>query len=135
MGEFSERVYEVVRRIPRGTVATYGQIARLIGAPRSARFIGYALRANPAPGEDADSVPCHRVVFKDGALCSGYVFGGPEMQRQMLVDEGIVFDADGHVDMERCQWDGRNALGEDSALPTAPPPGFDWKRELAEDGD
>lgn len=67
MGAFSDRVFAVVKQIPRGKVATYGQIARIIGAPRSARYVGYALRANPAPGADPASIPCHRVVFKDGA--------------------------------------------------------------------
>ena len=71
MGEFSNKVYAVVRQIPRGKVATYGQIARLIGAPRSARYVGYALRANPEPGADADAIPCHRVVFKDGRVRRG----------------------------------------------------------------
>ena len=71
MGDFSDRVFEVVRRIPRGKVATYGQVGRLIGAPRSARYVGYALRANPEPGAEVNSIPCHRVVFKDGGLWQG----------------------------------------------------------------
>lgn len=61
---FSRRVYEVVRRIPKGKVATYGQVAALAGAPRNARFVGYALHSNPEPGV----IPCHRVVFRDGSL-------------------------------------------------------------------
>ncbi len=63
-GLFSRRVYEVVRRIPKGKVATYGQVAALAGAPRNARFVGYALHSNPEPGV----IPCHRVVFRDGSL-------------------------------------------------------------------
>ncbi len=102
MGEFSEGVFEQVRRIPRGKCATYGQIARLMGRPRSARYVGYALRSNPAPGADADDVPCHRVVFKDGSLCRGFAFGGPEVQRAMLAEEGVAFLEDGRVDLSLC---------------------------------
>ena len=63
MGDFSNRVFAVVRRIPRGSVATYGQIARIIGAPRSARYVGYALRHNPSPGTEpgVDSLSSRRV--------------------------------------------------------------------------
>ena len=107
MGDFSDRVFEVVRRIPRGKVATYGQVGRLIGAPRSARYVGYALRANPEPGAEVNSIPCHRVVFKDGGLCKGFAFGGPEVQREMLEAEGVAFADDAHVDMGACLWDGR----------------------------
>ena len=67
-GLFSRRVYEVVRRIPKGKVATYGQVAALAGAPRNARFVGYALHSNPEPGV----IPCHRVVFRDGSLAPGF---------------------------------------------------------------
>lgn len=135
MGDFSERVFAVVRRIPQGTVATYGQVARLIGAPRSARYVGYALRANPDPGTEANDVPCHRVVFKDGGLCKGYAFGGPEVQRGMLEDEGVTFADDEHVDMDACAWDGlmdAPAAGDGADLPTAPPSDFDWQRELGD---
>ena len=66
---FFARVYETVEQIPVGFVATYGQIARLIGEPRRARYVGYALHSNPRPGE----IPCHRVVFADGRICEGFV--------------------------------------------------------------
>ena len=107
---FSQQVYQVVRRIPRGKVATYGQVASLIGHPRNARFVGYALHDNPEPGV----IPCHRVVFRDGSLAPGFAFGGPERQRQLLEDEGVHFvpprndesaGADGWVvDLDRCRW-------------------------------
>lgn len=97
---FSGRVYDVVRRIPRGCVSTYGQVAALMGAPRSARYVGYALHRNPEPG----IIPCHRVVFKDGSLCEGFAFGGPEAQRALLEAEGVPFLADGRVDLARCLW-------------------------------
>ena len=100
MGEFSEKVFAVVRRIPRGTVATYGQIARMIGAPRSARYVGYALRANPEPGADPSSIPCHRVVFKDGRLIPGY----EAEQYKSLRSEGVKFNRDKTVKMDEFQW-------------------------------
>lgn len=139
MGNYANRVFAVVRRIPRGKVATYGQIARLIGAPRSARYVGFALRANPEPGTDPDSIPCHRVVFKDGRMATGFAFGGEEVQRAMLASEGIAFDDEGRVLMGEFQWNGvpEGAYADDDALdpeglPMGPPLDFDWERELSE---
>ena len=97
MTEFTKRIYDVVREIPRGQVMSYGQVARLAGNPRGARGVGFALHRNPAPGE----IPCHRVVFRDGSVCTGYAFGGPEVQRRLLEAEGVGFLADGRVDMAR----------------------------------
>ena len=108
---FNAGVYEVVKRIPRGCVATYGQVAALAGRPRAARFVGFALHANPEPGV----IPCHRVVFRDGSLAPGFAFGGAERQRELLEAEGVVFvpspddaanaGASGwRVDLGRCQW-------------------------------
>ena len=115
----------------------------MIGSPRSARYVGYALRANPEPGADAGCIPCHRVVFKDGGLCKGFVFGGPDEQRAMLEEEGVAFADATHVDLEACLWDGRcgdgteggpdGGAGGAEGEPLAPPPDFDWKRELGED--
>ena len=97
---FFERVYDMVEQIPEGMVATYGQIARLVGEPRKARYVGFALHSNPRPGE----VPCHRVVFADGSICEGFAFGGPEAQRRLLEDEGVAFKDETHVDMRLCRW-------------------------------
>lgn len=134
MGDFSDRVFAVVKRIPRGKVASYGQVGRLIGAPRSARYVGYALRANPSPGQDPADIPCHRVVFKDGSMATGFAFGGPGEQRKMLEAEGVAFNDEGRVDMAACQWDGREApAGKEGEYPLAPPEDFDWARELGED--
>ena len=72
-----EKIYEVVRAIPKGSVASYGQVAYLAGNPRWARVVGYALHKNPQPGV----VPCRRVVTKDGRLALGFAFGGPGVQR------------------------------------------------------
>ena len=71
---FFERVYEAVKQIPKGKVSTYGDIARAVGAPRASRHVGWALHVNPEQGV----IPCHRIVFKDGSLASGFAFGGPE---------------------------------------------------------
>lgn len=133
MGEFADRVYAVVKQIPRGKVATYGQIARIIGAPRSARYVGYALRANPAPGDDPASIPCHRVVFKDGRMAIGFAFGGPGVQQAMLKEEGIKFDDEDKVLMSEYLWDGHPSQElDESGLPMSPPADFDWEAELAD---
>lgn len=100
---FTERVYQTVKQIPRGRVATYGQVAALAGNPRGARGVGFALHHNPQPGV----IPCHRVVFRDGSLCSGFAFGGPEVQRHLLEEEGICFLPDGRIDLTRYGWLGK----------------------------
>ena len=97
---FTLRIYEIVKQIPKGKVASYGQIAMLAGNPRGARGVGFALHHNPEPGV----IPCHRVVFKDGSVCTGFAFGGPEIQRAMLTVEGVPFLPDGRVDMARARW-------------------------------
>ena len=100
---FAEDVYEIVKNIPYGKVASYGQVASMAGRPRNARVVGYALHRNPEP----DVIPCHRVVFVDGSVCTGYAFGGPDVQRQLLANEGITFDEDGKVRMDVHSWNGR----------------------------
>ena len=92
MGDFSERVFQVVRQVPRGKVASYGQVARLIGAPRSARYVGYALRANPDPGAEVNGIPCHRVVGSDGSL-TGYA-GGLDKKIWLLEHAGMDMTQD-----------------------------------------
>ena len=92
-----EKIYEVVKSIPKGKVATYGQVAALAGNPRLARVVGYALHVNPAPGV----IPCHRVVNREGKVAPAFAFGGEDVQRTLLEAEGIVFEADGTVDLEK----------------------------------
>ena len=92
-----EKIYEVVRSIPKGKVATYGQVAFLAGNPRWARVVGYALHNNPEPGE----IPCHRVVNRDGRVAPGFAFGGPGIQRAMLEAEGVSFIDEERVDLEK----------------------------------
>lgn len=91
-----ELIYEQVKKIPRGSVATYGQIARLAGNPHWARVVGYALHANPAFGE----IPCHRVVNKNGELTKSFAFGGIDVQTAMLESEGVKV-VDGKVDLDK----------------------------------
>ena len=99
---FFERAYDVVRQIPRGRVATYGQIAAMMGEPRKARYVGFAMHASPGV---AGGVPCHRVVVADGSLAPGFAFGGPGAQRTMLEDEGVAFTPSSRVNMRRCRWE------------------------------
>lgn len=93
-----ERVYEAVRRIPAGSVASYGQVAEAIGNRRLARVVGYALHVNPQPGV----IPCHRVVKRDGAVSDAFAFGGANRQVELLRAEGVAFLDETHVDMARC---------------------------------
>ena len=94
-----DRIYDIVRQIPRGTVATYGQIAALAGNPRWARVVGYALHVNPDP----DTIPCYRVVNREGRVSPAFVFGGENMQIALLEADGIPVK-DGHVDLSRFRW-------------------------------
>ncbi len=96
------RIYDVVRRIPAGRVATYGQVARLAGLPRHARQVGYALRAL----ED-DAVPWHRVINAAGAISRRADPMFVDVQRQLLQAEGIEFDLGGRV-LDCYQWEPRN---------------------------
>ncbi|MCD8005390.1 MAG: MGMT family protein [Oscillospiraceae bacterium] len=95
-----EIIYETVKLIPKGKVATYGQVATLSGNPKWSRVVGYALHRNPEPGV----IPCHRVVMKDGSLSPAFAFGGKNRQRELLESEGVEFLEDGRVDMEAGRW-------------------------------
>lgn len=95
-----EKIYDEVKQIPKGQVASYGQIAALAGNRRWARVVGYALHVNPDP----EHIPCHRVVTKDGKLSAAFAFGGSNRQEELLTAEGVTF-LDGHVDMDRHQWE------------------------------
>lgn len=100
MSDLYDKIYETVMAIPEGKVATYGEIAMLAGHPGASRIVGYALHRNPKPG----IIPCHRVVFKDGSVAPGFAFGGPEIQRAMLENEGVKFNDDGKVNMTEFRW-------------------------------
>ncbi len=100
MDSFFKKVYEIVMQIPSGKVATYGQIAKLLNAPRSSRAVGYALHKNPCH----EKIPCHRVVNKEGRLSGSFAFGGENMQRFYLEQEGIEFLEDGTIDLDKFGW-------------------------------
>lgn len=102
VGSYRDRVYELVRQIPRGKVATYGQIARL-AAPCSARMVGYALAGLPR-GSD---VPWQRVINSQGKISPHGAGFGSAMQRVLLEEEGVQFDAAGKVDFAQVGWLGR----------------------------
>lgn len=97
-----ERIYAVVKKIPKGKVASYGTVAAMAGNPRWARVVGYALHVNPEPCK----IPCHRVVTKDGSVSTAFAFGGENMQRLLLSEEGVEFLPDGSVDMKKYAWFG-----------------------------
>lgn len=100
MNGFFKQVYQIVAQIPVGKVATYGQIAALIGEPRNARVVGWAM--HDAPKELG--LPCHRVVNKSGGMCPGHLFG-PGAQRALLESEGITFKANDCIDMKKHLWE------------------------------
>ena len=97
---FYDTVYDCVRKIPKGAVATYGQIAFLCGSPRASRAVGYALHFNPKPGE----IPCHRVVNRFGCLAQKFAFGGIDIQKALLEAEGVQVNEDYTVDLKRYIW-------------------------------
>ena len=122
MGVFNDKVYEVVRQIPEGYVATYGDIARAIGQPRKALFVGYAMKSSHEPG----AVPCHRVVYKDGHVGARDEDGTPSVQRIMLEREDVPLLDDSHVDLEACHWTPGTMDAEGR------PTDIDWTAELGD---
>lgn len=97
MTGFFNQVYDVVERIPRGKVVSYGQIAHMIGRPRAAREVGRAMRFCP------EYLPWQRVVMADGSIAGG---GSPEIRKDILKGEGVPFLQDGRVDISACRWEG-----------------------------
>jgi methylated-DNA-protein-cysteine methyltransferase related protein len=103
-GSSYERIWAVVRRIPAGRVATYGQVARLAGLGGAARLVGYALHALPEAG---NRVPWQRVINSQGRI-SQRGLGGPEqVQKRLLEREGVRFDGRERVDLARYGWSGK----------------------------
>ena len=93
------RIYDVVKQIPYGKVATYGQVAAFAGNKKWSRVVGYALHANPDP----ENIPCYRVVNRFGDVSKAFAFGGENKQIELLEAEGIKV-IDGRVDMKEYQW-------------------------------
>ena len=98
---FFQQVYDVVKQIPIGKVATYGQIARLCGSVRASRQVGWALHVNPEPYV----TPCHRVVNREGKLAGAFAFGGKNVQHDLLVGEGVTFIDGDTVDLTKHLWE------------------------------
>ena len=92
----TKRIYEAVKKIPKGHVATYGRIAELAGNPRMCRAVGNALHKNPDP----EHIPCHRVLNSKGELAEAFVFGGKDVQKARLEEEGVEV-IDNKVDLEK----------------------------------
>lgn len=92
----TKRIYEAVKKIPKGKVATYGQVAELAGNKKMSRAVGNALHKNPEPGV----IPCHRVVNSKGELAGEFAFGGSGVQARLLLEEGVE-TVDGRVDLEK----------------------------------
>lgn len=92
----TKRIYEAVKKIPRGKVATYGRVAELAGNPRMSRAVGNALHKNPDP----EHIPCYRVVNAKGELAEAFVFGGVNMQEKLLEADGVEV-VNGRVDLEK----------------------------------
>jgi len=105
--KFSEGVYEIVKDIPLGRVVSYGQIARMLGNPRGARTVGWAMANCP------EDLPWQRVVMADGSITGGTWAG---LRRELLESEGVPFLSDGRVDMKKCVWDGIPLKSPDQRL-------------------
>ena len=122
MGVFNDKVYEVVRQIPEGYVATYGDIARAIGQPRKALFVGYAMKSSLEPGAG----PCHRAGYKAGHPWARNGAGTPSVQRGRREREGVPFLDDNHVDLDACHWTPGTMDAEGR------PTDIDWAAELGD---
>ena len=97
-------IYDIVRRIPQGRVATYGQVSRMLDGRFSPKFVGWALHAIP---EGADDLPWHRVINAKGTVSTRQVMGyAPNLQKHLLAEEGIEFDENDRCDLDRYLWDG-----------------------------
>ena len=97
MSNTFDKIYDAVKLISRGYVATYGQVARLAGNPRWARIVGYALHVNPDP----ENIKCYRVVNRFGEVSKAFAFGGENRQIELLEAEGVKFGEDGRIDLKK----------------------------------
>lgn len=99
---FFEKVHQVTQRIPPGRVTTYGAIARFLGAPRSARMVGWALNASK---HQLHNIPAHRVVNRQGLLTGKNHFGDPNLMARLLVNEGIEINNQQIQNFDTVFWD------------------------------
>ena len=109
---FFDRVYAVATQIPYGRVTSYGAIARFIGAPKSARMVGYAMNAS---GTMPD-IPAHRVVNRNGLLTGKHHFGGTTVMEDLLVSEGVRVKNNRILDFEQIFWDPNNELNRNDFM-------------------
>ena len=100
MANTFEQIYEVVKKIPKGKVTTYGRVAKMAGNVHWSQIVGYALHVNPDP----KNIPCYRVVNKDGRLAGAFAFGGENAQAMLLENDGIEVK-DGFVDLSKYLWE------------------------------
>lgn len=106
-GTLKSQVYALVRACPAGRVTTYGWLAKGVGYPRGARMVGWFMNESP------EGVPAQRVINSKGELSGSWAFGSPDLMRQLLEAEGIVFSADGRIDLKRYGWDPTRDLSEE----------------------
>ncbi len=97
-----DKIYECVKKIPYGKVATYGQIAAMAGNPHWSQVVGYALHVNPDP----EHIKCHRVVNRFGEVSPAFAFGGANVQIELLRGEGVEVSDDGKVNLKEYLWNG-----------------------------
>jgi methylated-DNA-protein-cysteine methyltransferase related protein len=114
MTSFFDQVYAVVRQIPPGKVASYGQVAALLGHPRAARTVGWALAA--LRESDEAGVPWQRVINSQGRVSIRNLEHAPEEQQMLLEAEGIEFNEQGKVDWQRYGWQGLSAVELEALL-------------------
>jgi methylated-DNA-protein-cysteine methyltransferase-like protein len=103
----SARVFALVRACPVGRVTTYGALAKAVGYPRGARMVGWIMNESP------EGVPAQRVINSKGELSGSWAFGSPNLMRQLLEEEGIVFSAEGRVDLKRYGWEPTRDLSDE----------------------
>ncbi len=99
---FKEKIYALAKQIPKGKVATYGQLATLAGSPGASRAVGMCMSTNKTP----ETIPCHRVVASNGKL-TGYAFGGITKKKEILEKEGIKF-INNNIDLKTYLWNPNN---------------------------
>ena len=97
--KLSAQVYALVSACPVGRVTTYGALAKAVGYPRGARMVGWIMNESP------HGVPAQRVINSKGELSGSWAFGSPDLMRQLLENEGIIFSEDGRVDLKRYGWE------------------------------
>ncbi|HEX6109947.1 MAG TPA: MGMT family protein [Ktedonobacteraceae bacterium] len=101
------QVFALVQACPTGRVTTYGWIGKALGYPRGARMIGWIMNESP------QGVPAQRVINSKGELSGSWAFGSPDLMRQLLENEGIIFSDDGRVDLKRYGWEPMRDLNEE----------------------